>query len=802
MLKNYFKIAIRNLFKNKLYSAISITGLALGIAGSVMVLLFMLDELSFERGHEKADRICAVFNWWDFGTFSQTGMAQAPAVGPTIKEDFPEVEETVRFWKWHRPLILHQDKRFYEDRFVFADPALFEVFTFPFVAGDPKTALTEPYAVVLSASTARKYFGGENPVGRRISFWDNASAAVIANRAFNGSAFDLTITGVVQDPPSNTELQFDFLASFATFGDAYEKEMWATGPTTYLLLAKGASRAQLEEKFPAFLDKYLGSSLKEAGQKARLFLVPLAKVRQYFFGGYTFVVALAGIGLIVLLIGCINFMNLATARSAQRAKEVGVRKVIGARRSELVKQFLGESIIMAFAALPVALFLVEIALPEFNLLAGKKLALNIFGNLPLAFGLFGIVLLAGLVAGSYPALYLSRFQSVRVLKGGEMAGRKSGIYRFLIVAQFTVAIVTFIAVVTLNEQLAYAKNKDLGFNKEQIVVIPNWNRESIQKHYAAFRDRALQTAGVLNMSVTDHYPGYGASSSTQAVPGKTDQIRMAGQDGDHEFIRTFGIALAAGRDFSRRHKTDAEEAIIINEAAVKSFGWASPEEAVGQRLQDGRTIIGVVKNYHIFSLHRGIGPAMIRLVDLENLPEWWSKYFVAVKIHPANVQETLRSLELLWQSFFPDRPFASVFLDEQFARFYQAEEIAGKVASLFSMIAISIACLGLFGLAAYSAERRTKEIGVRKVLGATVSGIVMLLSKEFVKLILFANLIAWPVAYFALSQFLQIYAYRINIDLLTFPLVGLAALAIALLTISSQAIKAALANPVEALRYE
>ena len=577
--------------------------------------------------------------------------------------------------------------------------------------------------------------------------------------------------------------------------------MWATGPSTYLLLSEGASAAQLEEKFPAFVDKYIGDSLEKNGQQARLFLVPLTDVRHYYTGS-AFAIVLGGIGVIVLLIGCINFMNLATARSAQRAREVGVRKVIGARRHELVKQFLGESVVMALAALPVALLLVEIALPEFNALTGKKLILNFFGNLPLAFGLAGIVLLAGIIAGSYPALFLSRFQAVRVLKGGEIAGRKSGIYRFLIVTQFAIAIFMFIAVVILNEQMTYAKNKDLGFDKDQIVVIPNWNRESIQKDYAAFRNRALQTAGVVNMSVTDHYPGYGASSSTFVVPGTDEKIRAAGQDGDHEFLRTFGIELLAGREFSRSHQTDADEAIIINEAAVKAFGWSSPEQAIGQRLQEGQTVIGVVKNYHIFSLHREIGPAVIRLVDLENLPEWWSKYFVAVKVHTVDARETLQQLEQLWHAFFPDRPFASVFLNDQFARHYEAEEVAGTVASLFSIIAIAIACFGLFGLVAYSAERRTKEIGVRKVLGSTVAGIVMLLSKEFIKLVLIANIIAWPVAYFALQQFLQIYAYRIDIGWLTFVWVGAVTLAIALLTVSSQAIRAALANPVEALRYE
>jgi len=802
MLKNYLKIAARNLRKHKLYSFINIAGLALGIAGSSLMLLFILDELSCERHHEKAERIYAVFHVWNFGNYEATGETIAPAMAPALKEEYPEIAATVRSWTWSRPLIIYKEKRFYEERFVFADPEVFDVFTFSFIAGDPQTALREPYSVVLTAAAAQKYFGEENPLGKRISFWDNADASVLRSRAFNGNAFDLTVTGVVAEARFNSNLEFDFLASFSTFGDTYEKEMWSTGPVTYLLLNESASAKQLEAKLPAFVDKHIGSELQKAGQRARLFLVPLKEIRQYFTGGAAFIFALAALAVLILLVGSINFMNLATARSAHRAREVGVRKVVGAGRRQLVAQFLGESTVMAFAALPVALVLIEFALPQFNAMTGKRLALDLFHNAPLALGLIAMIFLTGVIAGSYPALFLSKFQAESVLKGSLAPGKRSRIYRVLVVFQFAVAVFLLIAVAVLQEQMQYARTKNLGFDKDQIVVIPNWRTELIQKNYAAFRDAVLQNPRIMGITVTAQYPGYAASSEQFVPEGATEKIRVDTQWGDHDFLKTFGFTLVAGRDFSRAHQTDADDAIIINEAAVERFGWASPQEALGKRMNENMTVAGVVKNFHIFSLHQAIGPAAIRLVPADRLAAGWNSYFVALKIRPDNTAQTLADLQQTWESFFPTRPFVYSFLDDQFARFYEAEQVAGKVASIFSILTIAIASLGLFGLAAYAAERRTKEIGIRKVLGSSVSDIVALLSKEFVKLVLLANLIAWPIAYFALNQFLQIYAYRISISWLTFILVGSLTFIIALLTVSTQALKAARANPVESLRYE
>jgi putative ABC transport system permease protein len=743
-----------------------------------------------------------VLNWWNFGNYELTGTTLAPAMGAALKEEYPEIETAARCWPWNKPLIIYRDRRFYEERFVFTDPDLFNVFTISFLDGDSQTALRDPYSVVLTEAAAQKYFGEENPLGKRISFWDNADASVLRSRAFNGNAFDLTVTGVVKDFPFNSNLEFDFLASFSTFGDIYEKEMWSTGPTTYLLLNEGASTKELEAKLPAFLEKHIGSELQKAGQQARLFLVPLKEIRRYFTGGFAFIIVLSALALLILLIGSINFMNLATARSAHRAREVGVRKVIGAGRRQLVMQFLGESTVMAFAALPIALILIEFCLPEFNAITGKRLSFDIFQNAPLALGLLFMIFLTGVIAGSYPALFLSRFQPESVLKGSFAPGKRSRIYRFLVVFQFTAAVFLLIAVAVLQKQMEYARTKNLGFNKDQIVVLPNWRTEVIQKNYAAFRNTLLQNPAIVNATVTAQYPGYAASSEQFTPEGSSEKIRVDTQWGDHDFIKAFGFNLVAGRDFSRDHQTDADEAIIINETAVQRFGWASPDEAIGKRVNEKARVIGVVKDFHIFSLHQEIGPAAIRLVPVDHLPQWWNNYFVALKIQAEEIPKTVDELKRMWESFFPSRPFVYSFLDDQFARFYEAEQIAGKLAGIFSIVTMIIACLGLFGLAAYAAERRTKEIGIRKVMGSSVASIVSLLSKEFVKLVLLANLVAWPIAYFALNQFLQIYAYRITINWLTFVLVGASTFIIALLTVSAQAVEAAMANPVEALRYE
>jgi len=802
MFNSYVKIALRNLRKHKLYSFINIAGLALGIAGSTLMLLFILDELSYERHHEKAKRIYAVFNHWNFGNYEATGETIAPAMAPALKEEYPEIAAAIRCWRWSRPLIIYKDKRFYEDRFVFADPAVFKVLTFSFISGNAETALREPYSVVLTATAAKKYFGAENPIGKRISFWDNADASVLRSRAFNGNAFDLTVTGVVEDFPYNSSLEFDFLASFSTFGDTYQKEMWSAGPVTYLLLNEGASANALAAKLPAFVEKHIGSELQRAGQQAKLFLVSLKEIRRFFFGGMAYIFALAALAVLILVIGSINFMNLATARSAHRAREVGVRKVVGAGRRQLIVQFLGESTVMAFAALPIALVLVEFALPQFNAMTEKRLALDFAQNAPLLFGLLAMILLTGVIAGSYPALFLSRFQAESVLKGSFAPSKRSRIYRFLTVFQFAVAVILLIAVSALQKQMEYARTKNLGFDKDQIVVIPNWRTEFIQKNYAAFRNTVLQNPRIIGATVTAHYPGYAASNETYTLEDSEEKIRFDSQWGDHDFLKTFGFNLIAGRDFSRERQTDTDEAVIINETAVQRLGWTSPEEAIGKRLNANITIIGVVKDFHIFSLHQQIAPAAIRLVPTDRLPNWWNNYFVALKIQPAQISQTIDDLKRTRETFFPGRPLVYSFLDDQFARFYQAEQIAGKMVSLFSILTIVIACLGLFGLAAYATERRIKEIGIRKVLGSSAFNIVALLSKEFIKLVLIANVIAWPIAYFAMNLFLQNYAYRTSINLFTFVAVGVATFIIALLTVSTQAIRAALANPVEALRYE
>lgn len=794
MLNTYIRLALRQARRHKLYTLISITSLAFGIAGSLVIMLFVADELGREAHHEKAERIYGAHQWWDFGNYKVRDTALAPATAPALKASFPEIEETVRLWRWSQPLIHHGDKSFYEDRFVFADASVFEVFTVPFLMGDAETALQEPYSVVLTPEAARKYFGDANPIGQQLTFWDNASANVAANRAFNGRSFALTVTGVVERPPLNATLQFDFLASFSTFGDAYEQESWRSGPRTYLLLHEGAEVEPLAAKLPDFVATYIGTRLHEAEQQSWMELVSLTEVQRPIF---LFLLVLGVLACCLLTIGCINFMNLITARALDRAREVGLRKVVGAHRPQLIRQFLTEALLMALLALPVAVGVVALALPTVNALVDRALALDQFLNPLVAFGVVAVVLGAGLAAGSYPALYLSRFQPARVLKGSVWAGTQKGRLRHtLVVAQFVLTVFLFVVVLVLYRQMMFAQSLDLGFDEEQIAVLPAWQKNQVEDHYASFRDQMLRHPEVVGTTVTRHFPGYAAASVSYTSEQIQEPLRFDVLEGDADFVSLFGFELVAGRRFDETRAAEADQAVLINRTAVERLGWTSPDEALGKRLGEAE-IIGVVEDFHLFSVHQAIGPTAIRLTDGAE-----GHFFVAVKLQTAHVAEGMAALEQTWASFFPERPFVYSFLDDRFAAFYNVERMALRLVGAFSVLAMLLACLGLLGLAAYATERRTKEIGIRKVVGASVVGIAWMFSKSFLRLVLLANLIAWPLAYLVLNQVLQFYAYRVSLAWWMFALAGGVTLLIALLTVNVQALRAARANPIQALRHE
>ncbi len=792
MIKNYIKIALRNLIKHKAFSVINISGLAIGMACCLLIIIFVQDELRYDRFHDKAGRIYRLTSEW-----SQRGIiANYPlifsGVPPILQNEFSEVLNFVRFDPRLNVLISSGDKKFYEERLFYTDASVFEVFTFPLVKGDPETALKEPYSIVLTGNMAEKYFSGEDPVGQTLMI-DNEH--------------DYKVTGILKKIPRNSHIRFDFLASMATLEaqDPRYGKLWAWNCYAYLLLPEDYSYLDLVKKLPDFIRRHRGEKAVEAYTFS---LQPLTSIHLHSHlgseiepnGDIRYVYIFSVIAFFILLIACINFMNLSTARSANRAKEVGVRKVLGADRIRLAKQFLGESLFLSLMALPAAVALVEFFLPAFNALTGKDLRIDYFGNSVVFIGLIGILLFVGLISGSYPAFFLSTFRPAEVLKGKLKAGSGSMLFRkVLVVVQFSVSIVLIAGTMIITNQLDFIRNKKLGFDKEQVLVMPV-SRSGIGQNFEAFKRELLQNPSVESVCGSTSLPSLLPTRSVFIPEGIEEGERLTLRNVlvDHDFIKTFGLEILEGRDFSRDFATDREEAFVVNEAAVKEFGWDS---AVGKRLIDlegpkGR-VVGVVRDFHFRSKHQKIEPLILSL-----LPSSRFVYFVSVKMKSSNISDTLAFLKRKWNAFSPGWPLEYFFLDDNFDRMYKSEDRLRQVFMTFTSLAIFIACLGLFGLAAFTAEQRTKEVGIRKVLGASVPGVVLLLSKEFMKWVLIANVIAWPVAYFAMSRWLQNFAYRVSIGWAVFIAAAVLALGVALFTVGFQAAKAALANPSDALRYE
>lgn len=804
MLKNYLKIALRNLLRHKGYSLINILGLAVGMASCILILLYVHDELSYDKYHKNADQIYRVTREW----FNSDGASSlhlghvAPPIGPLLKIDFPEIQQMVRITDGNNPLIRHQDKVFQEERFYFADPNIFEIFTLPLLEGDPQKALADPNSVVLTPTMARKYFGGEEPLGQVLN---------IDGRA------DLKITGVMQEVPVNSHFHFDFLGSMKllelVYGDDEFKNWGSNNYATYLLFPQNYSIENFKKAVPDFIGRHHPDG-KEAIPKTTLHLQRLTDIHLHSHldseieanGNIVYVYIFSAIAFFLLLIACINFMNLATARSANRAKEVGLRKVVGADRRQLIRQFLGETVVMALIALLLAVVLVEAALPQFNAFAGKELALRSQGMLFILASLLGVTLFVGIVAGSYPAFFLSHFQPVAVLKGQKIGSTRSRFRSVLVIFQFAISIILIVGMGVVYNQLEYCRTKNLGLNKEHIVVLPA--DQNIVQRYPDIRNQLLQHPQIAGVAASKRVPSGRLldSSGGSVIDGEKSEplnFRIANVRVDHSFIDTYGIQMAAGRNFSTEFPTDSTEAFILNETAVAKIGWPSPDAAVGKPFQYGNRkgrIIGVVKDFNYESLHQPITPIILLIA-----PQSFNSISVKMRAaQPADIATGLEFLKQKWQEYRPNFPFQYSFIDERYEQLYQSEHRLGQIFGAFSLLAVFIACLGLFGLASYTAEQRTKEIGVRKVLGASLGNIVLLLSKEFVRLVGVATLFSWPIAYYAMDRWLQEFAYRININhqLLTFLLAALLAFAIALLTVSFQALKAAMTNPVEALRYE
>jgi len=806
MFKNYLIIALRNLKKHRGFSFINIAGLAIGIACCLLILLLIREEISFDRFHENKDQVYRVINQHPGQFYMGTDyLAVTPApLAPAMMAEFPEVIKATRIDSSNEVIISYQNKRFYEDGFYWTDSHFFDVFSFPLLRGDQSKALSEPYSVIISERMAQKYFGNEEPVGKTIA---------LNNR------HDFIVTGIMKDVPHNSHLQFDFLAPLITLSRISEQEDLLEGwgnysYYTYILLQKGYSPGDLENKFPAFYEKYQGERLRRMRQQDptrkadRFFLQPLKRIHLYSHLNFEIspnsdigqIYLLSVLAFITLLIACINYMNLATARSASRAKEVGMRKVVGAERRQLIRQFIGESIFFCSIAVLLAAVLVELILPVFNSLVGKSISFHFYHNWEFFIGLICLALVVGIISGSYPAFFLSTFRPVTVLKGSYRTKTKGSLLRkILVIFQFAASIVLVISTIIIYSQIEYIRNKKLGFNREQVVVLPVKDRELRQNH-EPLKNELLQNPAILGCTASTWLPNnirtnQGDTFWEGMEEGMDLQVYLL--EADYDFIDVFGIELVEGRNFSREFSTDSQ-AYILNETARKIFGW---DKALGKRFGFRREevgtgqVIGVVKDFHFLSLHQGMQPLVIRLTENR-------MSYLSVKISTQNIPQTIEFLKERWQKFSPNHPFEYFFLDDDFEKMYRSEMRLGKIFASFTALAIFIACLGLFGLASFTSEQRTKEIGVRKVLGASVSTIVVLLSKEFSKWVFVASLIAWPVAYYAMSRWLQSFAYRISVGIWIFLLATILALLVAIATVSFKAIKAALANPVEALRYE
>ena len=793
MIKNYFKIALRNLWRHRGFSFINIAGLSIGITAGFFIFMYVAFELSYDKFHSKADRIYRLVT--DIKTPSETINTDVTswAFAPKIKADLPEVESFVRT-SGGSFLVRRGNIKFQEERSMFADSTFFKVFDFKLLQGDPKTALTAPASIVFTESTAKKYFGNANPMGQTV--------------LITGDAIPAKVTGIMKDFPENSQIKADMVISMTSLTQNFNKgidNQWGNfGATTYLLLKPGTTQKALEAKLPAFLQTRNGEGMKKSQMFYTLFLEPLKTVYLYSkrggqeTGSISNVYIFGIVAIFILLIACINFINLTTARSVERAKEVGIRKVVGAERGQLASQFIGESVVLCIIAFILTLIFSALLLPMFNQLAGKTISAGIFSNWYYLTILFVTSVGIGLLAGIYPALVLSSFKPVMVLKGRFSGSNKGNVLRkTLVVAQFSISIALIIGTIVVYTQMDFMRNRDLGFSKDQMLVL-NTNDDPAKD---ALKQAISLLPGVKSTASASSIPGGGNSGAYSEIENKKGDLQIANLDlyfVDYDYVNQFKIKMVAGRSFSRDFSTDTAQAMLINEAAVKLFGYSSPQQAIGRRFKQwGREgkIVGVMKDFHFRSLQEVIKPLTMR-IELRNLD------LITVKVSPKNLSSTLAQIESKWKELIPNRPYNYYFLDEFFDRQYRSEQRFGKLFFNFAVLAIFISCLGLLGLASYSTLQRTREIGIRKVLGASVPGIVNLLSVDFLKLVTASFFIAMPLAWYFMHKWLQDFAYRIDISWWIFVLAGILAIMIAIATISFQAIKAAMSNPVKSLRSE
>jgi putative ABC transport system permease protein len=794
MFKNYLKIAFRNLWKHKVFSMINILGLTVGLTAGFLIFLYVSFELSYDNFHSKANRIYRVVA--DIKTPTEVIKAGGPswAVPHHVKLEFPEVEQSVRIAGDDNLLIRKGDVKYMEKNVMWADSAFFKVFDFKLIKGNPEKALTDPFSIVLSETTAKKYFGKEDPVGQTMLITGEGSPA--------------KVTGVMKDIPENSQIKGDMILSMSTITREWNKNLdnqfGNYGAQAYLLLKPGTDPKGFEKKLPGFLERRNGKEMKESQMYATLFLEPLRDVYLYTTrngsstGNINNVYIFSIIAVFIIAIACINFVNLTTARSSERAREVGIRKVVGALRAQLTGQFIGESLMLCFIAFLLSIGLISILIPLFNTVAGKTVSYGLFSNTFYVLMLLGAALLIGLLAGFYPALILSSFRPVTVLKGRFATGTRGILLRKgLVVTQFTISIALIIGTIVVYNQMRYMRNRELGFSKDQMVVIDT----NGDKGKDAFKEELRGVPKVKSVSLSGSVPGSGNPGAYSQIENTKGDMQIANLDlyfVDFDYIPHYKMKMLAGRPFSRDFMTDTTQAMVLNESAIKMFGYTKPEDAIGKKFdQWGRKgqIIGVIKDFHFRGLQTPIKPLSMRI-------EPGGSNLISVNITGDDITGTVKAIEDKWKSIIPNRPFNYYFLDEHFDQQYRAEERFGKLFFNFSVLAIFISCLGLLGLASYSTMQRTKEIGIRKVMGASVSNILNLLSKDFLLLVIISFFVAAPVAWYFMHEWLKDFAYRTDIGWWVFAVAGVLAVLIALGTISFMAVRAAVANPVKSLRTE
>ncbi|HKL09439.1 MAG TPA: ABC transporter permease [Bacteroidales bacterium] len=805
MIKNFFLTAFRNLTQKWSYSFINILGLTIGLASVIYIFLFVSFELSYDKMHNHYDRI---YRMGVKGMLMNSEINQAITAAPmaeALRNDYPEVAGACRLTTAGDWLMTYKDKKFNERYFLFADSTFFDIFSFKLIKGDPKTVLTEPRSIVFTESAAKKYFGNEDPVGKTLKVENDTVL--------------YQVTGLMQDIPENSHFTFDMLGSMTTLRRS-ESTFWVNhNYYTYILLNEGTDPEAFETKMQSLVEKYVGPQIEQilgvnmqefeaSGNSFGYFMQPLADIHlrsdlQYEIeanGNILYIYIFISVAVFILVIASINFTNLATARAANRATEVGVRKVLGAQKKQLVAQFLTESFLITLLSLALAVVALEVVMPYLNNITQIPLAIDYFGSWYTLPGLLLLIVLVSFMAGSYPAFFLASFRPVAVLKGKLKLGAKNGMLRSaLVIVQFVVSVFILLSTYTVSDQLHYMLNKDLGFEKEHVLMIRR--SDGLRNQMESFKSEVKNLSGVVEITNARNYPGINFSNNTFFKEGEQTNTYLLNQAWvSFDYEKTFGFEMLKGRFFSKDFPTDSN-AIVINESAVKSLGLDEPVGKnlllpAGENEYRPLKIIGVVKDFHFKSLHTTIEPAAFTL-----LPGNWEGV-VCVKLRPENINNTISSIQNIWESFTSQYPFEYFFFDDHMEDLYQAEKRTSSIFIIFSLLSVVIALFGLFGLISFITEQRKKEIGIRKTFGSTSLNIVVIICKDILKLIIIATLISWPIAYWVMNKWLQDFSYRVDIHFIMFLVIPLITMLVSLLVVIYQALKAAFRNPAETLRYE